>query len=109
MAAAGKAAFEQGVIACVPGPGMSLGQLSQQAIGWGPCYQQRALEQLCLAEQHFTARVHGRRLRKIAQCSRAALAPQPTTRHACPAKYAWAFSASWPTIRWRASTAPQAL
>ncbi|MNN83469.1 hypothetical protein D3C81_2005100 [compost metagenome] len=62
VTAAGKTAVEQGLIACVPCPGLGLWQLAEQAIGGGAGNQQRPLEQLCLAEQHFTARVHGRRL-----------------------------------------------
>ncbi len=64
VAATGKAAFEHGVIARMPCPGLGLRQLAEQAISGGAGDQQRALEQLCLAEQYFTARVHGRRLLK---------------------------------------------
>ncbi len=56
VTAAGKTAVEQGLIACVPCPGLGLWQLAEQAIGGGAGNQQRPLEQLCLAEQYFTAR-----------------------------------------------------
>ncbi|MNN11541.1 hypothetical protein D3C81_1245020 [compost metagenome] len=62
MAAACEAAFEHGLIAGMPGPGLGLRQLAEQVVGGGAGDQQRPLKQLCLTEQHFTARVHGRRL-----------------------------------------------
>ncbi len=81
VAAPGEAAFEHGMIARMPGPAPGLGQLAEQAVGGGAGEQQRALEQLCLAEQHFTARVHGRRLlEKVAQFIRAGRRAQLTTR-----------------------------
>ncbi|MNO68891.1 hypothetical protein D3C76_597350 [compost metagenome] len=62
VAAAGKAPFEHGLVAGMPGPAMGHGQVAEQIVGGRTGDQQRALEQVRLAEQHFTARVHGRRL-----------------------------------------------
>ncbi|MNN69082.1 hypothetical protein D3C81_1848390 [compost metagenome] len=62
MAAASKAAFEHGLVTGMPGPAMGHGQVAEQVVGGRAGEQQRALEQVRLAEQHFTARVHGRRL-----------------------------------------------
>ncbi|MNG97507.1 hypothetical protein D3C79_566230 [compost metagenome] len=79
---------------------MGHGQVAEQIVGGRTGDQQRALEQVRLAEQHFTARVHGRRLlKKVAQCSRGDRVAQLTTRRGWPAKKAWAFSLSWPTMR----------
>ena len=64
MAAADVTALQHALIARMPSPGLGLGQVAEQVVGGGAGDQQRPLEQLCLAEQHFTARVHGRRLLK---------------------------------------------
>ena len=80
MAAAAETAVEQGLVPGVPGPAAGLRQLAEQVVGGQPGEQQRALEQFGLAKQHFTARVHGRRLLKKRAVYQSPLPIQPTTR-----------------------------
>ncbi|MNM56620.1 hypothetical protein D3C81_677950 [compost metagenome] len=72
VAAPGEACIERRLIAGMPAPAMGRGQFAEQVVGRQTGQQQRALEKIGLTKQHFTARVHGRRLlKKVAQFTRA--------------------------------------